>query len=155
MDMTSDWAGEMDAFFAGEGAKQEAKREREATASGAEARQIVACMRGAVLPAMREVKALLEARGRAVAITEPGMGDTPMAIDVKHGRREELFYRVIARGKGDGKVEVATRIRTHVAASGATTEAEGSLHRGAEVTKDEVIGDILAHFKDAIRMPVG
>lgn len=152
--MTRDWASEMDAFFAGETAKQNAKQEREATASGAEARQITACMRGAVLPAMHDVKAILEARGRVVEITEPGAGDTPIAIGVKHGKRDELYYRVIALGKGDGKVEVATRIRKRIVGSSATTEAEGFLHRGADVTKDEVIGDILTNFKDAIRMPV-
>jgi hypothetical protein len=67
--------------------------------------------------------------------------------------REELYYRVIAVGKGDGNVKVATRIRKHGAGSSATTEIEGSLQRGADVTKDEVIGNILTHFKDAIRMP--
>ncbi len=69
--MARDWVSEMDAFFAGESAKQNAKQEREATAFGAEARQITACMRGAVLPAMRDVKAILEAQGRVVVITEP------------------------------------------------------------------------------------
>jgi hypothetical protein len=152
--METDWAREMDTFFAGETAKQDAKQEREATASEAEARQIAACMRGAVLPAMRAVQAILEARGRAVEITEPGTGDTPMAIGVKHGKRDELFYRVIALGKGDGTVEVATRIRKRILGSSATTETEGVLRRGAEMTKDEVIGDILTNFKDAIRMPV-
>lgn len=142
--MTREWADELDAFFAGERAKHDAKRER----------QIAACMRGAVLPAMRAVKALLEARGRAVEISEPRTGDTPLAIGVMHGRREELHYRVVALGKGDGKVEMATRIRMRSVGSSAATEAEGSLHRGAEVTKDEVIGDILTHFKDAIRTPV-
>src|SRR5438045_1534730 len=105
MSMARDWAGEMDAFFAGETAKQNAKQEREAIASGAEARQIATCMRGAVLPAMRDVKAILETQGRMVEITEPGVGDTPMAIGVKHSKRDELYYRVIALGKGDGRVE--------------------------------------------------
>jgi hypothetical protein len=152
--MTRDWASEMDAFFAGESAKHDAKREREATAAGAEARQITACMRGAVLPAMQGVKAILEARGRVDEITQPGAGDTPMAIGVKHGKRDELYYRVIAVGKGDGTVGVATRIRKRTAGSSAATEAEGLLDRGAVATKDDVIGDILTNFKDAIRMPV-
>jgi hypothetical protein len=152
--MARDWAGEMDTFFAGETAKHDAKQEREATASGAEARQIVTCMRGAVLPAMRDVKAILEARGRIVEITESAVGDTPMALGVKLGKRDELYYRVIALGKGDGKVDVATRIRKRIVGSSAVAETEGFLHRGAEVTKDEVIGDILTNFKDAIRMPV-
>jgi hypothetical protein len=152
--MARDWAGEMDAFFAGERAKQDAQRAREATAIGAEARQIAACMRGAVLPAMRDVQAILEARGRVVVIAEPGTGDTPLSIGVMHGKREELHYRVIALGKGDGTVDVATRVRKRAVGSSAATEAEGFLHRGAAATRDDVVGDILTNFKDAIRLPV-
>jgi hypothetical protein len=152
--MARDWAHEMDTFFAGETAKQDAKQEREASAASAEARQITACMRQAVLPAMRDVQVILEARGRAVEITEPRTGDTPMAIGVKQGKREELYYRVIAIGKGQGTVDVATRVRKHIAGSSAAAETEGFLQRAADVTKDEVIGDILTNFMDAIRMPV-
>ena len=49
---------------------------------------------------------------------------------------------------------MATRVRKRIVGSSAATEAEGFLHRGADVTEDEVVGDILTNFKDAIRMPV-
>lgn len=137
------WKDDLEAFF-----RERARGAASEDADAGPRPEVRKFFASRVKPAFKELRKEFGRHGRDVALE---VGDERASFDIRHRGRLELSYRIVVRGARPCPESL------YEVPSGGALRSEGAFKTGArpaelaDVTKDDIIADLLREYRSAMR----